>query len=70
MNAIDTIAASSIGSRDKSAYSVPKVIAWIENVMQRRRSRLALLEMSDDQLKDIGVSRAEAYCEANRPFWD
>jgi uncharacterized protein YjiS (DUF1127 family) len=70
MSAIDTITASSIGSRDKSAYSLPKAIVWIENVLQRRRSRLALLEMSDDQLKDIGVSRSEAFGEASRPFWE
>jgi uncharacterized protein YjiS (DUF1127 family) len=70
MSAIDTIAATSIGNRSKPAYSLPKVIVWIETVLQRRRSRLALLEMSDAQLKDIGVSRAEAYGEANRPFWD
>ena len=70
MSAIDTIAASSIGSRDKSSYALPEVIVWIENVLQRRRSRLALLEMSDDQLKDIGVSRADAYGEASRPFWE
>ena len=30
---------------------------------------MALLEMSDDQLKDIGLSRADAYGEAYRPFW-
>ena len=40
------------------------------SLLERRRSRLALLEMTDDQLKDIGVSRSEAYREANRPFWD
>lgn len=70
MSAIDTIAATSISNRDKPAYTLPKVIVWIETLLQRRRSRLALLEMSDEQLKDIGISRAEAYGEANRPFWD
>ncbi|MGE3305562.1 MAG: DUF1127 domain-containing protein [Rhizobiaceae bacterium] len=42
----------------------------MEQTLERRRSRHALMQMSDDQLKDIGVSRAEAYGEANRPFWD
>jgi uncharacterized protein YjiS (DUF1127 family) len=32
----------------------------IEAMLARRRSRLALLEMSDDQLKDIGLGRADA----------
>lgn len=42
----------------------------IERMFERRRSRLALLEMTDDQLKDIGVSRADAYREGIRPLWD
>ncbi len=46
-----------------------RVVAMIEMAVERRRSRLALLEMSDAQLKDIGISRSEAYREANRPFW-
>ena len=29
-------------------------------MLERRRSRLALLEMTDEQLKDIGLSRADA----------
>ncbi|MBZ9771132.1 DUF1127 domain-containing protein [Mesorhizobium sp. CO1-1-8] len=43
---------------------------WIDNLLERRRSRLALLEMTDDQLKDIGVSRCDAHREGIRPFWD
>ena len=31
--------------------------------------RRALLEMSDEQLKDIGLSRADVHFEADRPFW-
>ena len=41
----------------------------IEMAVERRRSRLALMELSDTQLKDIGISRSEAFREANRPFW-
>lgn len=47
-----------------------RVISMIEMAVQRRRSRIALMELSDDMLKDIGVSRSEAFREANRPFWD
>jgi uncharacterized protein YjiS (DUF1127 family) len=35
-----------------------------------RRQRRALLELSDQMLKDIGISRADAIREASRPFWD
>ena len=43
---------------------------WISSQMERRRSRRALLEMTDDQLKDIGLSRGEAYSEFTRRLWD
>ncbi|MER9296200.1 DUF1127 domain-containing protein [Mesorhizobium sp. M0621] len=43
---------------------------WIDHLLERRRSRLVLLEMTDDQLKDIGVSRCDAHREGIRPFWD
>ncbi|TIU90984.1 MAG: DUF1127 domain-containing protein [Mesorhizobium sp.] len=39
-------------------------------MLDRRRSRLALLEMTDDHLKDIGISRCDADREGLRPFWD
>ena len=43
---------------------------WIGRQLERRRSRLALLEMTDEQLKDIGLSRGEAHCEYMRRLWD
>jgi uncharacterized protein YjiS (DUF1127 family) len=46
-----------------------RVVAMIEMAVERRRSRMALMELSDAQLKDIGISRSEAFREANRPFW-
>ena len=39
---------------------------WIGRQLERRRSRLALLEMTDEQLKDIGLSRGDAYSEFRR----
>ena len=39
---------------------------WITRQMEKRRSRLALLEMTDEQLKDIGLSRGQAYSEFRR----
>jgi uncharacterized protein YjiS (DUF1127 family) len=43
---------------------------WIDSLLEHRRSRLALLEMTDDQLKDIGLSRCDAHREGIRPFWE
>jgi uncharacterized protein YjiS (DUF1127 family) len=46
------------------------MLFWLERQLERRRSRRALLRLNDDQLKDIGLSRADADREASRPFWD
>lgn len=40
------------------------------SMLEKRRSRLALLELTEDQLKDIGLSQADAYREGVRPFWN
>lgn len=45
---------------------VAKLICWRLVAKQRRE----LDNMSDELLKDIGVSRSEATREANRHFWD
>lgn len=38
---------------------------WHEKARQRRQ----LLALSDDMLKDIGISRADASYEGSKPFW-
>jgi uncharacterized protein YjiS (DUF1127 family) len=40
-------------------------LAWAEVSRQRR----ALLALSDDMLKDIGISRSQADFEGSKPFW-
>jgi uncharacterized protein YjiS (DUF1127 family) len=40
-------------------------LAWAEVSRQRR----ALLALSDNMLKDIGISRAQADLEGSKPFW-
>lgn len=37
------------------------VSRWLALKLRARRNRNALLELSDDQLKDIGLSRGQAY---------
>jgi uncharacterized protein YjiS (DUF1127 family) len=46
------------------------ILSWMEALAARRRGRRALLEMTDTQLKDIGLSRADAYREGERPIWE
>jgi uncharacterized protein YjiS (DUF1127 family) len=36
---------------------------------RRLRDRRALAAMSDRSLRDIGLTRYDASCEANKPFW-
>jgi uncharacterized protein YjiS (DUF1127 family) len=55
--------------KERSRTSIASVLTWIETRLERRRSRRALLEMTDDQLKDIGLSRGDAYREGSRPMW-
>lgn len=44
----------------------PRVIAlW----RFRYRSRVELLALSDEQLEDVGLTRAAAEAEAAKPFW-
>ncbi len=41
------------------------VALWLE----RGRSRRVLATLDDHQLRDIGVSRADALLESAKPFW-
>jgi uncharacterized protein YjiS (DUF1127 family) len=36
---------------------------------ERNRQRRALLSLSDAMLRDIGISRADALREGEKPFW-
>lgn len=40
------------------------------NAVELRRSRVALANLSDDQLTDVGLTREDVIRECKRPFWD
>ncbi len=42
----------------------------LELWMRTARSRRQLAELSDEQLKDIGICHADAIIESKRPFYD
>jgi uncharacterized protein YjiS (DUF1127 family) len=49
-----------------------RLVAWVERLLtwhERARQRRALLELSDDRLGDIGISRAAALAEAGKICW-
>ncbi|MDG4881298.1 DUF1127 domain-containing protein [Mesorhizobium sp. WSM4884] len=80
MNTIDTFRYSGAGLHgrpsgrrrfiDRVVFVLASLARQIGRMLERRRGRLALLEMTDEQLKDIGVSRCDAHREGIRPFWD
>ncbi len=46
------------------------LVARLMQAMGVWQQRRKLAEMDDAQLRDIGVTRAEALEEAERPLWD
>ncbi len=64
-------------SDQPSRVSVPEVLEadhpslWdqVRAAWRRHHSRQRISELDPYLLKDIGVSHAEAECEANKPFW-
>ena len=40
-------------------------LVWSDRSRQRRQ----LSELSDHMLRDIGLTRADAWAEADKPFW-
>ena len=59
-------ATSTVTARRRFGARLLLIARFVESQLEKRRSRLSLMEMTDDQLKDIGISRADAYCEARR----
>ncbi len=51
-------------SQDPS-QATPLYQTWLTRMKQRRH----LARLSDEMLKDIGVSRSDADAEINKPFW-
>jgi uncharacterized protein YjiS (DUF1127 family) len=55
---------------DALSAGVLRGLLWCERRLERRRTRLDLLELTEYQLKDIGLTRLDAINEGQRPFWD
>lgn len=71
MSTIDAIGgAAEAASPYTKRSGLRRFVRWLAFCVERRRTRLALLELTDDQLADIGISRCDAYREGLRPFYD
>ena len=46
-----------------------RAAAVLREWRRRQRSRAALAGLDARMLRDIGISRGEALCEINKPFW-
>ncbi|MGO4835282.1 DUF1127 domain-containing protein, partial [Rhizobiaceae sp. 2RAB30] len=75
MRTTSTARSASFGHRQtgfvtRLVVAINSSILWLDERLAKRRSRFALLEMTDDQLKDIGISRTDAQREGLRSFLD
>jgi len=55
---------------DKSVRHLYRAFAQLGRWRQLSKERAELARMSDDRLRDIGLSRADVLRESSRPFWD
>ncbi|MFJ4144409.1 DUF1127 domain-containing protein [Pseudomonas sp. NPDC089734] len=56
------------GSRETKANTQPNMSRWAL-YCHRLASRRALMRLTDDQLRDIGLNADQAMAEAMKPFW-
>ncbi|KTT43065.1 hypothetical protein RSA46_18180 [Pseudomonas oryzihabitans] len=47
-----------------------QVRAWVQRAVEVSRQRQALYQLDDAALSDLGLSRADAWQEADKPFWE
>ncbi len=52
-----------------AAVAFEKVAAVLRVWRRRQRERASFLALSDVELQDLGISRAQANFDSNRPFW-
>lgn len=77
MSTIDTIRAGSARRRleapelfrSKTGVTTG-FLAWLGKALTKRRTRIHLSELTDDQLRDIGLSKSDARRETKRFLWD
>lgn len=50
-------------------HYVTRFVAALQRWHERARERRQLLAMTDRDLRDLGISRVDAWREANKPLW-
>jgi uncharacterized protein YjiS (DUF1127 family) len=54
----------------KAGHALAVVASWPGRVLRVLRERRQLAMLDEATLKDIGISKADAYREWSRAFWD
>lgn len=55
--------------RPKRARPLAAAFMLIAHCIERAHQRRALASLDDHELRDIGITRADAAREAEKPFW-
>ncbi|MEX0759186.1 MAG: DUF1127 domain-containing protein [Tistlia sp.] len=57
------------GPRLSASQAVPALVQLLLLWQERSNQRLRLRELDDHMLKDLGISRDQAWRESEKPFW-
>ncbi len=74
MSYLISIQEFNIQQSDKSVFkrTISAILKWIKTIKRWSsisQQRHALLNLSDEQLEDINISREQAIAEAKKAFW-
>lgn len=58
------------GSLRRPFGGLAAMIAFTQRAVGCQRTRVALRDLTDRQLRDIGLTRSDVETEATRPIWD
>ncbi|MFS2198402.1 DUF1127 domain-containing protein [Pseudomonas sp. Pseusp3] len=57
------------GTREAGMHHAPSGLSRWDRFWRRLHTRKALLSLTADQLKDVGLTREQAQEEGLKPFW-
>lgn len=67
-NSYNDIQGASVQTEKRRFFTALAI--WLKHAYQVHHQRRALMKLSDCQLNDINLTRAQARHEVGKPFWD
>lgn len=67
LDAVPAVSAGDLCAAVSKAFQI--VVSALAEWHRRARERHQLMELDDRLLKDIGITRSDAYREWRKPFW-